>query len=37
MTAQVEDKKSLEGVKAGDKVDITFTEALMVTVNAPKK
>ncbi|HMF97100.1 MAG TPA: hypothetical protein VKE96_22535 [Vicinamibacterales bacterium] len=37
MTAQVEDKKNLEGLKAGDKVEITFTEALMVTVDAPKK
>jgi Cu/Ag efflux protein CusF len=37
ITAQVEDKKNLEGLKAGDKVEITFTEALMVTVDAPKK
>jgi Cu/Ag efflux protein CusF len=37
MTAQVEDKKNLEGLKAGDKVDVTFTEALMVTVEPPKK
>ena len=37
MTAQVQDKKNLEGLKAGDKVEITFTEALMVTVDAPKK
>jgi Cu/Ag efflux protein CusF len=37
MTAQVEDKKNLEGLKVGDKVEITFTEALMVTVESPKK
>jgi len=37
MTAQVEDKKNLVGLKVGDKVEITFTEALMVTVDAPKK
>jgi len=37
MTAQIEDKKNLEGLKVGDKVEITFTEALMVTVDAPKK
>jgi hypothetical protein len=37
MTAQVEDRKNLEGLKAGDKVDVTFTEALMVTVEPPKK
>jgi len=37
LTAQVEDKKNLEGLKVGDKVEITFTEAIMVTVDAPKK
>jgi len=37
MTAQVEDRKNLEGLKVGDKVDVTFTEALMVTVDAAKK
>jgi Cu/Ag efflux protein CusF len=37
MSAQVEDKKNLEGLKVGDKVTVTFTEALMVTVEAPKK
>ncbi len=37
MTAQVEDKKNLEGLKVGDKVEVTFTEALMVTVDAAKK
>jgi Cu/Ag efflux protein CusF len=37
MTAQVEDKKNLEGLKVGDKVEVTFTEALMVTVDSPKK
>jgi len=36
MTAQVEDKKNLEGLKVGDKVEVTFTEALMVTVDAAK-
>jgi hypothetical protein len=37
ITAQVEDKKYLEGLKIGDSVEITFTEAFMVTVDAPKK
>jgi Cu/Ag efflux protein CusF len=37
MTAQVEDRKNLEGVKVGDKITVTFTEALMVTVDAAKK
>ena len=32
MSFKVEDKKNLEGVKVGDRVDITYTAALMVTV-----
>ena len=37
MSARVEDKKNLEGLKVGDKITVTFTEALMVTVEPPKK
>lgn len=37
MTALIEDKKNLEGLKVGDKVEITFTEALMVTVESARK
>jgi len=37
LTAIVEDKKNLEGVKVGDKVEVTLTEALMVTVEGAKK
>jgi hypothetical protein len=37
MNALVADRKNLEGVKVGDKISVTFTEALMVTVEAPKK
>ena len=37
VSAQVKDKKHLEGVKVGDKIDITYTEAMMITVEAPKK
>jgi len=37
VSAKVEDKKNIEGLKVGDKVTVTFTEALMVTVEAPKK
>jgi Cu/Ag efflux protein CusF len=37
MTAQVENKKNLEGLKVGDKVEVTFTEALMVTVEPAHK
>ena len=29
---KVEDKKNLEGVKAGDKVEVTYTEAVMISV-----
>ncbi len=29
---KVEDKKKLEGVKVGDKVEVTYTQAVMVTV-----
>src|SRR5262252_3846441 len=37
LTATVKDKKNLDGVKVGDKVEVTLTEALMVTVESPKK
>lgn len=37
LSATVEDRKNLEGLKVGDKVTVTFTEALMVTVEEPKK
>jgi len=37
MSAEIKDKKNLDGLKVGDKVGITFTEAVMVTVEAPKK
>jgi Cu/Ag efflux protein CusF len=37
MSAEVKDKKNLEGVKVGDKIDITYTEAMMIMVEAPKK
>ena len=36
VTRKVEDKKNLEGVKVGDKISITYTEALLVSV-APSK
>ena len=37
-TIKVRDPKKLNGVKVGDKVDITYTEALAITVDeAPKK
>jgi Cu/Ag efflux protein CusF len=37
MSAEVKDKKNLEGLKVGDQVSITFTEAVMVVVEPPKK
>jgi Cu/Ag efflux protein CusF len=37
MSAAVQDKTSLQGVKVGDKVDVTYTGALMITVEPPKK
>jgi Cu/Ag efflux protein CusF len=32
VSLKVEDKKNLEGVKVGDKVEITYTEAVMISV-----
>ena len=37
MSFKVEDKKNLTGVKVGDKVQITYTRALAISVEAPKK
>jgi hypothetical protein len=37
MTAMVEDRKNLEGLKVGDKINITYTEAVMVVVEPAKK
>jgi hypothetical protein len=36
-SSKVEDKDALSKVKVGDKVDITWTEALLVGFEAPKK
>ena len=36
VTYHVEDKKNLEGVKAGDRIEITYTRALMVSVQGAK-
>ena len=36
MSFKVEDKKNLTGVKVGDKVQITYTRALAISVEAPK-
>ena len=36
MSFKVEDPKNLEGVKVGDKVEITYTQALAISVEPPK-
>jgi hypothetical protein len=36
VTRKIENKKNLEGVKAGDKIDITFTRALVTEVQNAK-
>jgi Cu/Ag efflux protein CusF len=37
VTRKIEDKKNLEGVKAGDKLDITYTEAVLMSIVPAKK
>jgi len=37
MSFKVEEKKNLTGVKVGDKVQITYTRALAISVESPKK
>ena len=37
LSFKVEDKKNLEGFKVGDKVAITYTQALVISVESPKK
>ena len=32
VTRKIENKKNLEGVKAGDKIDITFTQAALIAI-----
>jgi Cu/Ag efflux protein CusF len=36
MSFKVEDKANLTGVKVGDKVQVTYTQALAISVEAPK-
>jgi hypothetical protein len=36
-SSKVEDKKALASVKVGDKVDITWTEAVLISVQPPAK
>ncbi len=32
VTRKIEDKKNIEGVKAGDKIDITYTQAALMAI-----
>ena len=32
VTRKIENKKNIEGVKAGDKIDITFTQAALIAI-----
>ena len=34
VTRKIDDKKNLEGVKAGDKIDITFTQAALIAIES---
>jgi len=36
VTRKIEDKKNIEGVKAGDRIDITYTQALLVSAEPAK-
>jgi Cu/Ag efflux protein CusF len=36
LTRKIADKKNLEGVKAGDQIDITYTQAVVVSAEAKK-
>ena len=36
VSRKIEDKKNIEGVKVGDKIDITYTQALMVEAEPAK-
>ena len=36
MSFKVEDKKNIEGVKVGDRVDITYTRAIAIRTESPK-
>jgi Cu/Ag efflux protein CusF len=37
ITRKIAEKKNLEGVSPGDKIDITYTQGLLVAAEAPKK
>lgn len=37
LSYKVEDKKTIEGVKVGDRIEITYTQALMISVQSAKR
>ncbi len=37
LTRKIADKKNIEGVKAGDQIDITYSQALLIAAEAAKK
>ena len=37
LTRKIAEKKNLEGVKAGDQIDITYTQAVVVSAQPGKK
>ena len=37
LTRKIADKKNLEGVNPGDKIDITYTQGLVVAAESAKK
>jgi hypothetical protein len=36
VTRKIENKKNLEGIKVGDKLDITYTQSVMLSAEAAK-
>src|SRR5262249_56058821 len=36
ITRKIEDKKNIEGVKVGDRIDITYTQALVIAAEPAK-
>ena len=36
VTRKIEDKKNIEGLKVGDKIDITYTRAMVINIEPAK-
>lgn len=37
ISSKVKDPKNLAGIKVGDRIEVTYTRALAINVEAPKK